>query len=84
MTNALPIAKLGCQLVAGLGVTKIVADVVRNNVNVVTTADAVKVWAGSFVIGGIVVEQSSNYIERTTNELHNWYKKHKTSETTTE
>ena len=72
MAAYLPIAKLGAQVVAGLGVSKIVADIVKNNVRVVTTADAVKVWAGSFVIGSMLVEQSSNHIERVTNDVSTW------------
>lgn len=74
---ALPIVRGGLQLVAGLGVTKIIADIVKNNVSVVTTADAVKVWTGSFVIGSMIVEQSSNHIERATADVAHWLKNHK-------
>jgi hypothetical protein len=69
MLNYLPVAKLSVQFVAGLGVSKIVADIVKNNVNVVTTADAVKVWTGSLVLGSIIIEQSSNHVERVANDV---------------
>jgi hypothetical protein len=69
MLNYLPVAKLSVQFVAGLGVSKILADIVKNNVNVVTTADAVKVWTGSFVLGSIIIEQSSNHIERVASDV---------------
>jgi len=75
MLGYLPAAKLATQLVAGLGVTKIIADIVKNNVNVVTTADAVKVWTGSFVIASMLVEQSSKHIDTATNDVITWFKK---------
>lgn len=67
-----PVARLSAQFVAGLGVSKIVADIVKNNAHVVTTADAVKVWAGSLVLGSMIVEQSSNHIDRLTSEVVAW------------
>ena len=66
-----PAIKLGAQIVCGLGSAKIVNDIIRNHVVVVTTADAVKVWAGSLVISSIMVEQSSRYIDRFTTEVTN-------------
>jgi hypothetical protein len=69
-----PMVKLSAQFVAGLGVSKILTDVVKNNVSVLTTADAVKVWAGSLVLGSMMVEQSSNHIERITSEVVAWHK----------
>ena len=68
MLNYLPVAKLAGQVVAGLGVSKILSDVIKNNVRVVTTADAVKVWVGSFVLGSMIVEQATNHVERATDE----------------
>jgi hypothetical protein len=81
MSGYLPVAKLGVQFVAGLGVSKIVADIVKNNVSVVTTADAVKVWTGSLVIGSMVVEQSSNHIEKVANNMSAWLESRKTEKT---
>lgn len=69
----LPAIKLGVQVVAGLGISKIVKDVVSHHVTIVTTADAVKVWVGSFVITSMVVEQSSNHIERAANDVVSWF-----------
>lgn len=82
MLNALPTAKFAAQIVCALGVSKIVNDIVVNNVNVVTTADAVKVWAGSMVIASILVEQSSNHIERTFNSVVAWNEGRKTETVT--
>jgi NADPH-dependent curcumin reductase CurA len=77
MFSYLPAAKLSAQLVAGLGISKIVSDVIRNQVVVVTRFDAIKVWAGSLVISSMIVEQSSNHIERCTDEMVTWFKNRK-------
>jgi uncharacterized protein YgfB (UPF0149 family) len=78
----LPVAKLGVQFVTGLGVSKILADIVKNNVSVVTTADAVKVWTGSFVLGSIIIEQTSNHIERVVNDVSEALEKRKAEKET--
>jgi hypothetical protein len=65
----LPMAKLAVQAVSGFGVSKILGDVVKNNVTILTPAQAVSVKVGSFVLGSILWEQSSNHIERMTDDL---------------
>jgi hypothetical protein len=82
MSGYLPVAKLAAQLVTGLGVSKIVAGIVKNNVAIVTTAEKVMVHAGSAVLGSMLVEQSSNHIERMTNEVVAWYEGRKTENKT--
>lgn len=77
-----PALKLGAQLVAGLGVSKVVSDIIRNNVTVLTPADLLKVRVGGLVIGSMVVEQASNHIARTADELVAWVEKKRTTETT--
>lgn len=57
------VAKLAAQIVAGLGVTRIVGGIVQNNVVIVTTTQKVLVNAGTFVIGSMLVQQSSRQIE---------------------
>jgi hypothetical protein len=69
MLNYLPVAKLSMQFVASLGVSKIVGDIVKNNVDVATTVQAVTVKAGSLVLSSIIIEQSSNHIERVANKV---------------
>jgi hypothetical protein len=70
--NAFAIVKLSTQLVAGLGVTKIVSDIIQNNTNVETTAQAVKVWVGGAALAGVMVKQSSDYIEDQATQLRDW------------
>lgn len=65
----LPVAKLATQFVTGLGVSRIVSSIVRNNVVVVTTAEKVVVNVSSFVLASMIVEQTSNHIERVTNQI---------------
>jgi hypothetical protein len=74
----LPVAKLSAQFVAGLGVSKIIADIINNNVQIATTVQAVTVKVGSIVLGSMMVEQSSNHIERVTNEVVAWHENRKT------
>ena len=69
LTAYLPAAKLATQFVAGVGVGKIVAGIIKNNVPVITTVEKVVVGTGSFVLGSMLVEQTSNHIEKMTNEL---------------
>ena len=84
MSSYLPVAKLGAQLVAGLGVSKILADVIKNNVSVVTTAQAITVKAGGFVLGSMLVEQSSKHIEQVANDVNAWFEKRNAKDEETE
>ena len=78
----LPQAKLAAQLVAGLGVSKIVNDIVRNNVPIVNTVQLITVKTGGFVLGSMLWEQSSNHIERIANDLVAWSEKKKANNVT--
>lgn len=69
VTSYLPLVKAGTQIAAGMGVSKIVTDIVRNNVTSVTRFQAITVNVGSFVLGSMLWEQSSNHIERQLNNL---------------
>jgi hypothetical protein len=54
MGSLLPVVKFGVAALAGIPVTKIVNDVVKNNVTIVTQADKVMVKAGGFIIGSMI------------------------------
>jgi hypothetical protein len=79
----LPQAKLAAQIVAGLGVSKIVTDIIKNNVVVTTTLQKVTVGTGSFVLGSMLVDQSAKHIEETAETVASWFEK-RNNETTTE
>lgn len=77
---SLPAAKFAAQIVASLGVSKIVSDVIRNNVIVLTRFDAFRVWTGSAVITSLLVEQSSNHIDRVVDSVAAWREEQKENE----
>jgi len=78
MSGQLTTLKLAAQVVASFGVTKIVNDIIANNTTIQTTADAVKVWTGSLVIGSMVVDQSAKHIGERIDQAADWYASRKT------
>jgi hypothetical protein len=85
MLNAyLPLAKAATQIAAGMGVSKIAADIVKNNVTVMTPVQGITVKIGSFVLGSMLWERSSEHIERQINQLTALLEKHKSEDTTPE
>jgi hypothetical protein len=54
--NGVTLVRAGVSILASAGTSKIVNDVIQNNVNVVTTTDAVRVWAGKVVLGMIAID----------------------------
>lgn len=78
----LPQAVFGAKIVVGLGVSKIVTDIVRNNVTVVTTLQKVTVGAGSFVLGSMLMDQTAKHIEETTETVVGWFENRKQEEVT--
>jgi hypothetical protein len=67
------LAKFGINLISTVGVSKVVRDIIQNNTDVETTADAVKVWAGSLVIGGMVAERASEHVNRRVDGAVAWW-----------
>lgn len=65
MSPVLPIVKIGAGVLAGIPVSKIVTDIIKNNVTVVTKMDTFKVASGSVVIGVMV----STAVKKATDEL---------------
>ena len=67
MGPALPLVKLGIGVVAGIPVSKVLGDVIKNNVTVVTKSDAVKVKFG----GWILTTMLAGALSRTTDTIVN-------------
>jgi len=84
ITAYLPLVKAATQIAAGMGVSKIVTDVVQNNVTAVTPIQGITVKVGSFVLGSMLWEQSSNHIERQANHLVALFQKNGEDKTVTE
>lgn len=78
MSGQLTTLKLAAQVVASFGVTKVINDVITNNTTIQTTADAVKVWSGSLVIGSMVVDQAAKHIGDRVDQAADWYASRKT------
>ena len=76
-TEKINLAKFGINLISTVGVSKVVRDIISNNTDVETTADAVKVWAGSVVIGGMVAERASEHVNRRVDGAVSWYENRK-------
>jgi hypothetical protein len=83
-TAYLPLVKAATQIAAGLGVSKIVTDIVQNNVTVVTPVQGVTVKIGSFVLGSMLWEASSQHIDRQATNLVALFQKNSTDEPVTE
>lgn len=75
MSNGVTLAKVGVHILASLGVSKVVKDIIVNNTNVVTTADGVKVIAGSLVLGSMIAEHASNHVNRQFDKAYEWYQR---------
>lgn len=72
---SLSFAKGAAQLLAGLGVGRVVGEVIRNNTTVTTLYDKILINAGSLVIGSMAVEAASKHVERQIDMWAAWYNK---------
>lgn len=79
MSDKAPFIRLITQLVASVGVSKVVNDVIRNNTDILTTTDAIKVWSGSIVIGSMIAEHASNHVDNRINAVLAWKRNRQTS-----
>ena len=83
MSDKLPIVKLAVHVIASLGVSKVINDIIQSNTNVETTADAVRVAAGSVVIGSMIAEHASNHVQARLDALSAWHASRKATEVPT-
>lgn len=61
--------KLVTSTIVGLGTTKIITTIIKNNVDPQTAVDAVTITAGSFVLGGMVADASKQYTDKTIDNI---------------
>ena len=64
-------AKKTVSFIVGLGTSKIVRDIIKNNVDVETVIDQVTVTSTSFVIGSMVKEATREYTDAKIDKLVN-------------
>lgn len=75
---SIPMIRIVAQVLASVGVSKVVNDIIRNNTSVLTTADAVRVWTGSIVIGSMVADAAAKHVDGRVTEVNDWYQGRKT------
>ena len=66
----LAVAKLVINVAAGMGVSKVVNDVISNNTNIESTEDQIKVAIGSVVIGSMIAERASEHVNAKVDAIH--------------
>lgn len=76
--------KFAVHVIASLGVSKVVNDIIVNNTTVVTTIDQVRVAAGSLVIGSMLADTMSKHVDMRVNEIVAWNEKRKAEQETQE
>lgn len=74
-----PVVRLAAQLFASVGVSKVVNDIIKNNTTIVTTTDAVRVWAGSLVIGSMIADNAAKHVNDRVTEVLEWNQNRKTT-----
>lgn len=84
MSGALPFARIAVHLVAGLGVSKVVKDIVVNNTTIITRTDAVRVFTGRMVIASMATAAVTKYVDQHIDKVVAWNEKRKTDTDTTE
>ncbi len=81
--SSLSLTKLAINIVASLGVSKVVGDIVKNNTTVITTSQKLLVNAGGLVLGSMIVEQACDHVNTTIDQVVEWRKREKKEESTT-
>lgn len=69
LTAYLPAVKVVTQIVASVGAAKIVGEIIKNNVNIVTTLDKILVGTGSFALGSMVGTAVGKHVVETIDEI---------------
>jgi hypothetical protein len=82
MSSQLPMVRLALNVIASIGVSKVINDIISNNVNVETTAEAVKVWTGSIVLGSMIVDHASDHLNGRMDAVLAWHESRKADPTT--
>lgn len=77
MSNAQLLSKLALQFVAGIGVSKVITNIIKSNSIVLSNADMVKVWIGGVVLGSMIVDLATTHVGNRFDEGLAWYEKKK-------
>lgn len=78
MFNLLPVAKFVTQVVAGIGVSKVVGDVLKTSAVAATRMDTLRIKIGVAVISGIIAEHGTRMIDGSLDKLAALHEEKKT------
>lgn len=67
-------AKKVATLIVGMGTTKIVSDVIKNNVEPSNVAEKVTIFAGSMVIGSMASDATKSYTDAKIDAAITWWR----------
>lgn len=81
MSGKFMLPRLAVQLIGTVGVTKIANDIIAKHVVIQSTADVVKTWVGSIVIGSMVAEHTSNHLSEKVDAVIEWHENRKMKQT---
>jgi hypothetical protein len=71
--NKIEFAKATTTFVVGLGTSKIVHQIIRNNTNPENVIDTVTMFAGSVAIGSLVADATRAHTDAKIDEMVTWY-----------
>lgn len=72
----LALAKNAASLVVGLSTTRVVGQIIRNNVDdPESITDQVAIASASFAIGGVVADAAREYTDKTIDQVVEWWQK---------
>lgn len=78
MVGMNPVARLAVNVVASFGTSKVVKDIIKNNVTINGTRDLVNVWIGTVVIGSLIADVAERHVNARLDEFVEWRAKLKT------
>lgn len=82
--SKLAFVKLAADVVTGVGVSKIVHDIISNNVTIISNGDRIKVAVGSMVIGSMIAEAASSHVHAKIDKAAEFWQNRKATKNTTE
>ena len=71
--NALEITKFAASTIVGVGTSKIVHSIIKNNTNAQTLLDTISLVAASYVIGSMAADATKKYLDEKIDDAVAWY-----------
>lgn len=74
--DKIAVAKKATSMIACAGTSKIVKEIIANNVTIETKTDKVIVWVASICIAGMAKDKTRVYTDGKIDRAVEWFKKH--------